>query len=212
MKNVPVRNFGLLIAYVLPGFVALFGASYLSDTVAAWLGASPTGGLLYGLLASIAAGLAANAVRWAIVDSVHHRTGLPPPAWDFSKLQDKLAAFETLGEVHYRYYQFYGNAFVAIVFVYVARQVTTGTWPTVWSWPDWGFLLFGILFWATSRDALRKYYLRVAGLLGTRKENAMANGAIHKKDSSKATMGKKLDKRLANKAVAHDRVKSAPRK
>ena len=40
----------------------------------------------------------------------------------------------------------------------------------------------------------------------------MANGAIHKKDSSKATTGKKLEKRLANKAVAQDRAKGAGRK
>jgi hypothetical protein len=40
----------------------------------------------------------------------------------------------------------------------------------------------------------------------------MANGAIHKKDSSKASTGKKLDKRLANKPVATDRAKGAARK
>jgi hypothetical protein len=66
-------NFGLLIAYVLPGMTAIWGLSYVSETVQGWLGSSteavPTiGGFLYVTLAAVGAGLVASTVRWMVVD------------------------------------------------------------------------------------------------------------------------------------------------
>ncbi|NQT12021.1 MAG: hypothetical protein HQ582_04700, partial [Planctomycetes bacterium] len=89
MKEIPVANFGLLIAYVLPGFVALSGLSLFSPTVMAWLHGVPDGcptaaGFLYVTLASIGIGMTVNALRWLTLDSLHHRTGVHYPAWDFS--------------------------------------------------------------------------------------------------------------------------------
>ena len=65
MTDVSGRNFGLLIAYVLPGFVSLCGMAELSPNMKSWLvtgsmtnGVAPTvGGFLYLTLASVAAGL-----------------------------------------------------------------------------------------------------------------------------------------------------------
>jgi hypothetical protein len=37
------ENFGLVIAYILPGFVALWGVSYFSPTVESWITASQQG-------------------------------------------------------------------------------------------------------------------------------------------------------------------------
>jgi hypothetical protein len=37
MRDVTGQNFGLLIAYVLPGLTALWGVSFFSDTVRSWL-------------------------------------------------------------------------------------------------------------------------------------------------------------------------------
>ncbi|OGJ64555.1 hypothetical protein A3C37_02130 [Candidatus Peribacteria bacterium RIFCSPHIGHO2_02_FULL_53_20] len=42
MKEVSSSNFGLLIAFLLPGFAVLWGASYFSETVALWLSGSGT--------------------------------------------------------------------------------------------------------------------------------------------------------------------------
>ncbi len=52
MQDVSTRNFGLLIAYLLPGFTTLWGLSYVSETIRLWLGSPPTslptaGGFLY---------------------------------------------------------------------------------------------------------------------------------------------------------------------
>jgi hypothetical protein len=112
IKESSLESFGLLIAYVLPGVIALLGVSYFSDPVRSWLGSSaadaPTvGGFLYVTLASIAAGLTASTVRWLIVDTLHHWTGIRQPRWDFSRLQANVGAFDVLIEIHYKFYQFY---------------------------------------------------------------------------------------------------------
>ncbi len=111
MREVSGRNFGLLIAYVLPGFVALTGAARCSTAVRQWMdqhvaacGATATvGGFLYVTLASVGVGLTVSTVRWAVIDTLHHWTGIPGPCWDDSRLQEKLEAFEALVENHYRY-------------------------------------------------------------------------------------------------------------
>jgi hypothetical protein len=125
------KNFGIIIAYILPGFVALWGVSYSSATVESWIGASQPGsptvaGFCYVTLASLAAGLTVSALRWALVDSLHHATGLVPPAWKFAKLDDRLQGFLTLVEGHYRYYQFYANMFIAAAFTFAARLIAEG--------------------------------------------------------------------------------------
>ena len=163
-------NFGFLIAYLLPGFTALWGLSYVSETVRLWLGATPenaptVGGFLYLILASVAAGLTASTVRWLIIDTIHHRTGVPRPNWDFARLQQNVAAFDVLGENQYRYYQFYGNMAVAIPFWYAAKCIAEGFWPPPFGWASLGVLFIEVLFLAGSRDTGQKYYTRIAQLL-----------------------------------------------
>ncbi len=175
MTDVSGRNFGLLIAYVLPGFVSLCGMAELSPVVKSWLltgsitnDAAPTvGGFLYLTLASVTAGLTASTIRWAVIDRVHHATGIEKPEWNDAVLQEKLNAFEALVENHYRYYQFYANMVVAIVVLLAARFVVSAECISKFDSLDGGLLLIGLVYWAGSRDALRHYYTRAAFLLGT---------------------------------------------
>ena len=165
------RNFGLVIAFLLPGFVCLAGASRFSPTIAGWMSLATTSdptvvGFLYVLLASIGAGLVASAVRWAIIDTLHHRTGLQPPNLDFSRLQANLEAFQMAVEHNYRHFQFYANMIVASVFFSVCDQLVNGRWSN-------GVLvvtaiLEGVLF-VTSRDCLCRYYRRTEQLLSSNK-------------------------------------------
>jgi hypothetical protein len=171
MRDISTNNFGLLIAYLLPGFTCLWGLSYVSETVRLWLGAAPANsptvsGFLYVTLASVAAGLTASTVRWLVIDTVHHWTRIPRPKWDFSRLQQNVAAFDVLGENHYRYYQFYGGMAVAIPFCYLAKCMADGFWPPPFGWASLGLLFIELLFLAGSRDTYRKYVLRVNFLLG----------------------------------------------
>lgn len=161
-------NFGLLIAYLVPGFVAIWGVSCFSKPVKQWLGTStpnsPTvSGFLYVTLISVAIGLLVSTIRWAVIDTLHHQTGISRRNWDYSHLQEKMAAFEFLVANQYRYYQFYGNSFIAIVFTATA-YVATNSWPALWQVLI--FLFVEGILWMGSRDTLRNYYIRVENLLG----------------------------------------------
>jgi len=166
------ESFGLVIAYLLPGFVALWGVSYFSPTVDSWIatsqqGGPSVGGFLYVTLASLGAGLTVSGVRWAVVDSIHYLSGLRRPAWKFVNLDNKLRGFLMLNESHYRYYQFYGNMFVAAGFTYAAWLISSGKGIKAAGWATVHFAVLEAILFANSRDTLAKFYFRVAQLLGT---------------------------------------------
>jgi len=170
VRDLSPLNFGLIIAYLVPGFVIVWGLSWHFPIIASWLVGSsqnaPTvGELFYATLASVACGMFANMARWAILDTVNHHTGVPPPAWDFSRLHERLAAYELLVEFHYRFYQFGGNALVAMLFTYTAYRATPGGWADQWGAVDIGFVFVCVILFLGSRDALRKYYRRAGALL-----------------------------------------------
>lgn len=176
MGDLSGRNFGLLIAYVIPGFVVLWGFSYPSETIREWLqgsgAAGPSvGGAVFVLIASIACGMAANAVRWVTIDQVHHYSGLPRPSWDDSRLQEHLQAFDYLVENHFRYYQFYAAGLVAVLTAYAAWRLSGHADAT--GGAEFGVCALAWVFLACSRNALRSYYGGTSLLLGTvQKENS----------------------------------------
>jgi len=172
MSTLSNQNFGLIIAYLLPGFAALWGVSYFSPTVESWINASQQGsptvaGFMYVTLASLAAGVTVSAVRWALVDHLHHATGIVPPAWKFAHLEKKLQGYLTLIENHYRYYQFYANMFIAAAFAFSAKLLADGPGPHPVA-VTCGFLVLEMVLFAGSRDTLHKYYSRTQQLLNFR--------------------------------------------
>jgi phosphotransferase system glucose/maltose/N-acetylglucosamine-specific IIC component len=164
------RNFGLTIAYVLPGFVVLWTASYFSDSLGQWLATAPQsapsiGSFLYGLLGSLGAGLIVSAVRWATIDTFNEWTGLARPKFDYSELQENLQAFDNAVEYHYRYYQFYSNMAVAFVGAVAARWLALPS-DGIHVRRIAAFCVLEAVLLAGARDALRKYYERLTHLLG----------------------------------------------
>jgi hypothetical protein len=163
-------SFGLLIAYLVPGFIVVWAIQPLSPTLAGWLAITPTdaptvGGFLYATIAATGAGLTVSALRWAVLDQLFHRTGIPPPPLDFGRLQEHLAAFESHVEDHYRYYQAYSNGLLALILAYAIRVTVAPASLPVWmhvSLPPIALLLI-----LSSRDALKKYFARTAALLGS---------------------------------------------
>ncbi len=197
MNDLSGRNFGLLIAYVVPGFVVLWGLQPISTTIQSWLTASPTipsgiEALFFVTVASIALGMTTSAFRWAIIDSLHAWTGLPRPVWDDAKLQQQLGAYDVIVEAHYRYYRFYANTLIALVMLAVIAWSTEQPWtrsPQHWA----ALLLTNGVFLAMSRDTLRKYYLRTSRLLGTLTRKEVENG---KRQPSEATIAAGKTSRL----------------
>ncbi len=176
MRDVTNNNFGHLIAYVIPGLTVLWGASHFSPTLQSWLTTNPSdlptvGGFLYLTLGSVTAGMIVSTVRWLIIDGVHHATGLTEPRWDFSQLARRVDAFESLIRIHYQFYQFNANMLVAIVFAYAVWKSTSPGEIAMIGWEDAAWLLAAVIFFAGSRDTLRRYYLRVEGVLGRQEQD-----------------------------------------
>ncbi len=162
-------NFGILIAYLIPGAIVLLGLTPFSPLLQGWFASSPPdapsiGGFLFLTVAALAAGMTVGAVRWAIVDSFHAWSGLPVPDFDFSKLGPNVEAFRLLIEIHYRHYQFYANSGVATAFAYVSHRISLGFHGS-WGWLDLGVAFLEVVFFVTSRDTLHKYYHRSRQLL-----------------------------------------------
>jgi len=173
MTTLSNQNFGLIIANLVPGFIALWGLQDASPTVKLWLSTSantdqlPTvGGFFYVTLASIAMSMMLSSIRWCLIDTLHHYTGKPRPKWNDAVLQEKLAAFDLLVQEHYRYYQFYANSLVALIVGYAGHRYAHGFAEFNGHMEIVLFLLIGV-FWATSRSNLHRYYTRVTTLMNT---------------------------------------------
>lgn len=159
MQSVSNDTFGPLIAYLVPGATALVGLSPFLPPVQGWLAGTPAGaptigGFLYLTVAALAAGMTVSALRWVVVDTLHARTGLPPPALDFSHLGPNVEALRLLIEIHYRHYQFYANMVVATAVAWAAHRFAVG-WDAPAGPLDLAALVLLPVFYATSRDTLR---------------------------------------------------------
>jgi len=165
------ENFGVIIAFLLPGFLLLWGLSLSFDNLAHWLAANSTeeapaiGEFLYATLASLALGLLISAFRWAIIDTLLRWLGVKDPGLNFANLKekDRYEAFSGAVEAHYRYYQYYSNTLIAIAFALFFDVVFGGLRPSPLIWVSVGLTVL-VLFFA-SRDTLTKYYKRADAIL-----------------------------------------------
>lgn len=174
MQGVSNDNFGPLVAYLVPGATVLLGLRPYFPVLQHWFAATPPeaptlGGFLYLTVASLAAGMTVSAVRWAVIDTLHAVTGLPPPKLDFSQLHGNVDGLALLIDIHYRHFQFYANMQVATVIAYLCHRAYYGFAATR-LWFDAGVLVIEVVFFLASRDTLWKYYLRSEQLLVPRSD------------------------------------------
>jgi len=189
MPNISSRQFGLIVAYVLPGFIALAGIAPVLPAVATWLRPVAAGDIglgppVYIVLTATAIGLFLSCFRWLSIDQIHYWTGVRHPAWDDRQLPSALGGFDYLVQNHFRYYEFCGNTLVAVVWAYGLNR-RMGTLPFLGAGTDLGMLIVSAVLFTASRDALAKYYTRTGRLLGEiaeeeSGEQAMFNGNDHR--------------------------------
>jgi hypothetical protein len=163
-------QFGLIVAYVLPGFIGLAGLAPLLPAVAGWLRPTSQGSLdlgapVYAILAATATGLVLSNFRWLLLDQVLYWTGVQRPTWNDTQLASVLGAFDYLVQNHYRYYEFSGNTLIALLWAYGMNRIE-GTVPFLGPATDLGMAIILLVLFAASRDALSKYYTRTGLLLG----------------------------------------------
>jgi hypothetical protein len=162
-------QFGLMVAYIVPGFVGLGGLVPILPIVGQWLepvaqgelGLAPTA---YALIGATAVGMIVSCVRWLLIDHLLHASGVKPPAWRTEQLAENMEAVVFVLENHYRYYQFYANTLVAIVWAYLVNRLS-GHAALLGPGTDLGVALLSLVLLAGSRDALSKYYRRIEQLV-----------------------------------------------
>jgi hypothetical protein len=132
-------DFGILIAFILPGSVAVYGLQYVSPRISALWRALESGQLVIGPLillavATLAAGLIVSALRVVVLEPIFHFTGVRPEKLNYQKLteSDHLELFKQMIKNVYRYEQFYGNMLLALLFCTFLRYLVGGApiWRT----------------------------------------------------------------------------------
>jgi hypothetical protein len=181
-------QFGLMIAYVLPGFIGLAGLAPLFPAIGRWLRPIGQGDLglgppLYAVLGATTVGLVLSCFRWLLVDRLHRKMGVRRPAWDDRQLDDVLGGFDYLVQNHFRYYEFCGNTLLALLGAYGLNR-SLGTLPFLGLATDLAMAVVAIVLFTASRDALTNYYTRTGRLIGQLADNPigdqpMFNGNDH---------------------------------
>ena len=181
MPETSNKQFGLLIAYVLPGFIALVGLTPLFPAILQWLkpveGSGGLGPPLYAVLGATTLGLILSCFRWLLIDRVHHWTGIRRPSWNDTRLPDVLGGFDYLVQNHFRYYEFCGNSLLAILSSYgVNRALHTVVF--LGAGTDVAMTILAFVLFTASRDALQNYYNRSGRLVGRSADNPLGDSTM----------------------------------
>lgn len=135
MKDVTSTSFGLVIAFLLPGFVGLYSLTFWSANVQemfhTFLTAQSNLGLfLLVVLVALVIGLLVTPLRWLLFERFLCKSYFLTPD-DFAELgtEAKLVAFRAATDELYRYHQFWGGTAIAMLPLYVG-----------WLWDSWSFL------------------------------------------------------------------------
>ena len=123
MQNQLIGSFfGRVIAFVIPGLIALYALSFVVLDLRAWLGYTepPTvAGFLFVILWSIGLGVVVSGFRWVIFRRWLERD------IDITSLNEKNEpAFRSLVADHYQFYQFYSNSAVSVFFFFAIWVLT----------------------------------------------------------------------------------------
>ena len=164
MKDVTSTSFGYVIAFLLPGLVGLYGLGCWSETIhgllqPAFSATATVGPSLILLLGALAIGLCIGALRCFLFEKACCRKHQFPEDM-FKQLckENRLTSFRAVVDEHYRYHQFYGGCFVALIVLYVG-----------WIWRSYsvldsevvlltiGFISLEVLLFVTAVDAYKKY-------------------------------------------------------
>jgi hypothetical protein len=119
-------NFGVLIAFILPGSVAVYGLRYVSPRISALWGMLETGQLIIGplillALLTLAVGLIVSSLRTVVLERIFYLTCVQEQKINYKEIADHKDFFKEMIENVYRYEQFYGNVFLALLFCSIMR-------------------------------------------------------------------------------------------
>jgi len=174
MSGMAPLDFSVIVAFLLPGFVGLYALTFISPRMAQLLelalsekaGVGPTFGIL---LFSLAVGVMLSGTRTLIVDPIQRRLSGGWPTLNYRRLGDPavLAAFKEAISATYRFSQFYGNIFVALLVFLVAKYAVDPA-QIVANWPLFILTCFAtVVLFVSHARALKETYQRLSEILGS---------------------------------------------
>ena len=212
------RQFGLIVAYLLPGFVGLVGFVPLVPAIGQWLQPVSQGDMgfgppIYALMAATVVGKVISCFRWVLVDQLHHRMGIKPPQWEDRRLDELLGGFDYLVQNHFRYYEFSAGMLIASLWAYLVNRIMQ-TSPILGTGTDLGMVILIAVLFVSSRDAMQKYYSRSQRLLGQIAEKGLSgdimyNGNHHCEESeptSASSSEERTDTKVEKKVPAPNKA------
>jgi hypothetical protein len=185
------RAFGHVIAFLIPGFVALWGLSYIVGDIRAWLGTAGSASTTVGsffivVIASLGLGVFVSGARYFVFDEGllnYDWFSVPAPAPDdveARRLEERTqSAYEDLRDQFYRYYQFYANAAVALALSFIAWAATGAAATIPWWAVTGGFLLGELVLVASARDSITKFRNKKRALLSALPPARGGEGSPH---------------------------------
>ena len=165
------KSFGLVIAFLVPGFLGLWALSYFDSTAAKWLGTAAekettVGGFLFVLVASIGIGVFLSGARYFVFDKFLLKDLGGPPDLDDAKRKELEASYQSIKADYYQFYQFYANTAVAVVLVFCAWWATKKPPSGEVAVIAGVALVVEVVLYLSARDSLNKYHRRTKKLLG----------------------------------------------
>ena len=175
------KGFGLAIAFVGPGMIALYGASLHIEVFRNWLGigasAQPAtvGGFLFAVVSAAAIGVLVSNLRWLVLERWIWRR--KPPELAHSRRRDTGTelVYQHLVAQYYVFYLCSANSLFALVLLYAAWLAHKLAEPGVGlelAAPAGVLIPAGGVLYAAAKDSLNRYSKRRTSLL----ESAPAAG------------------------------------
>lgn len=171
-------EFGLVIAYLIPGFLGLYALAGRVEAIKALVGGEQkvpqAASIIPLILLALAVGITINATSWALLRPLIGLSGVKRPArLDYTKIKpEQIPLYNLIVESNFRYHQFYGNVLVAIIMlapVWLASPLATNVLRNL------SFFFVVVILFLAARDSLQRAYKRMLALQ-TKEKTIMTNG------------------------------------
>jgi hypothetical protein len=164
VKELSSTSFGYVIAFLLPGLLGLYALGLWFPDVQELLKPATSKDATIGpsfilLLCALTVGLLVGAARFYVFQRWICRKHQLQAEVFHNLTGEKLTAFKSAVDEHYRYHQFYGGCSIAVVFLFPR-----------WLWMNWSsfttcnravlvgiFLAFEAFLVVTARDSFTQY-------------------------------------------------------
>lgn len=170
------KSFGLSIAFLIPGAVGLYAASFFAPIIREWFAVKPdgstVGGFLFVVLGSAGMGVFISGMRWVVIDwLICQRLDIQwlpqaPNGLEQARRRQKdcEAAYQDLRFSHYQFSQFYLNMPFALALAYLAWFIDGQGTAEQATWLALLMLLADAILLASGRHALQRYDQKLKGL------------------------------------------------